>query len=158
MTPGNVNGLWKTQLVNALVSLSFRWRLNSPGFNFRALGTSIVYQNGAESIYKFMNLQSFQFCSSRTCPERGALFNARSIKLKATFPWHKISLNRTGSVSGIADLAVVLILFVLHLHKQYHELHIASWVKIDALCSHGSNEAIISILFHSNKDKTTETT
>lgn len=136
----------------APVRLSFRWRLNSPGFNCRTMGTRVVYQNGAESIHNFKDLQSFQFCPSRTCPERGALLNnARSTELKATFPWHKISLNRTGSVSGIADLAVVLILFVLHLHKQYRELHIASWVEIDALCSHGSNEAIISILSFSQQ-------
>lgn len=128
----------------ALARLSFRWRLNSPGFNCRAM-------NGGKSIYNFKYLLSFQFWPSRIYPERGALLNARSMELKVTFPWHKISLNRKGSMSGIADLAVVLILFVFHLHKQYCELHIASWVEIDALCSHGSNEAIISILSFSQQ-------
>lgn len=130
----------------ALARLSFRWRLNSPGFNCRAM-------NGGKSIYNFKYLLSFQFWPSRIYPERGALLNARSMELKVTFPWHKISLNRRGSVSGIADLAVVLILLKIEndLHKQYRELHIASWVEIDALCSHGSNEAIIFILSFSQQ-------
>lgn len=139
--------------------LSFRWRLNSPGFNCAAMGTSMVYQKGAESIYNFKDLLSFQFCPSRTCPERGALLNTRSTELKATFPWPKNSLNRTGSVSGIDDLAVVLILFVLHLHKQYRELHIVSWAEIVLSVAMVPMRPLFpSFLFHSNKDKTTETT